>query len=104
MRRIILMLSLLIMVGFFAGVASAGKTNLEQGEKLFNDPTLGGSTNDKSCATCHPGGEGLEKAGTNPKLTKMINRCIVGALKGEKLDGRKSELRSLKMYIESLGK
>ena len=29
--------------------ALAGKSSVELGEKLFKDPTLGGSTNEKSC-------------------------------------------------------
>lgn len=80
----------------------AGKSSVEMGEQLFNDPTLGGSKNDKSCNSCHPGGEGLEKAGANEKLVKVINQCITGPLEGEKIDGRTAEMRSLKMYIESL--
>ena len=86
------------------GQAWAQKSSVELGKKLFEDPGLGGSTNSKSCASCHPGGEGLENAGDNPKLTSMINRCITGPLKGSKIDGRKVEMRSLKMYIQSLEK
>ncbi len=104
MKRMMFVLSMIMMFGIFISTAFAGKSNLEQGKKLFNDPTLGGSTNEKSCASCHPAGDGLDQAGSNPKLTAMINQCIVGALKGEKIDGRKSEMRSLKLYIESLGK
>ncbi len=104
MKRGVLTLLTIIMLAFLTGTAAADKSSLEQGEKLFNDPALGGSSTEKSCAHCHPGGEGLEKAGSNPKLTKIINKCIVGALKGEKLDGRKSAMRSLKKYIKSLEK
>ena len=84
------------------GQALAGKSSVEHGKELFNDPALGGSMTDKSCNSCHPGGEGLEKAGTKKNLTKIINQCITGSLKGEKIDGRSVEMRSLKMYIESL--
>jgi cytochrome c peroxidase len=83
------------------GVA-ADKSSVELGKQLFNDPTLGGSTNDKSCNSCHADGKGLEKAGTNPKLSQVINNCITGQLGGEKIDGRTAAMRSLKMYIESL--
>jgi cytochrome c2 len=86
-----------------AGPTLAGKSSVEYGKELFNDPHLGGSTNAESCNSCHPGGKGLEKAGSNPKLADVINRCITGPLKGEKIDGRSVEMRSLKMYIESLG-
>jgi len=88
---------------FVGSQSMAGESSIELGEKLFNDPTLGGSTNSKSCGSCHPGGEGLEKAGAKEDLTAMINRCIVGPLKGDKIDGRTVNMRSLKMYIESLG-
>jgi cytochrome c553 len=86
-----------------AGPALAGKSSVEYGKKLFNDPQLGGSTTAESCNDCHLDGKGLEKAGSNPKLSAVINRCITGPLKGEKIDGRSVEMRSLKMYIESLG-
>ena len=82
---------------------AAGKSSVEVGKKLFNDPALGGSTNETTCNSCHKNGEGLEKAGSNPKLVKVINQCITGQLKGEKIDGRTVEMRSLKMYIKSLG-
>jgi len=82
--------------------ALAGKSSLELGEKLFKDPTLGGSTNDKSCDSCHAGGKKLEKAAGEKNLTGVINRCITGPLGGHKIDGRSAEMRSLKMYIESL--
>lgn len=82
---------------------AAEKSSLELGQKLFNDATLGGSKNETSCTTCHQDGKGLEKAGAKKDLVKMINNCITGPLKGEKIDGRSVEMRSLKMYIESLG-
>jgi cytochrome c peroxidase len=89
---------------FLAGqMAVAGKSSVEYGKELFNDPSLGGSTNETSCNTCHQDGKGLSKAGENPKLSDMINNCITGQLGGQKIDGRSVEMRSLKMYIESLG-
>jgi cytochrome c peroxidase len=80
----------------------AGKISVESGKKLFNSPGLGGSTNGKSCNSCHPGGAKLEKAGANKELSKAINGCITGALGGKRIDGRSAEMKSLKMYIESL--
>jgi len=81
----------------------AGESSVEYGKGLFNDPHLGGSTNAASCNDCHPDGSGLEKAGSNPKLSDVINQCIIGPLKGEKIDDNSVEMRSLKMYIQSLG-
>jgi cytochrome c peroxidase len=82
--------------------ALAGKSSVELGKKLFNDPGLSGSTNDKTCNSCHPGGEKLEAAAGKKNLSKIINRCITGPLGGQKIDGRSVEMISLKMYIESL--
>ena len=89
---------------FLAAIATAGKSSVEYGKQLFNDPTLGGSPNDKSCNSCHANGQGLEKSGTRKNLSQTINQCVTGPLGGKKLDGRSVEMRSLKMYIESLGK
>jgi cytochrome c peroxidase len=86
----------------FAVPAVAGKSSVELGKKLFNDPALGGSTNSTSCNTCHPDGKKLARAGKRKDLTAMINRCIVGPLKGERIDGRTVAMRSLKLYIKSL--
>lgn len=94
---------LVVVMVMAAGTVVAGKSSIEQGKMLFNDPTLGGSTNDSTCNSCHPDGKGLEKAGDNDKLASVINRCITGPLKGEKIDGRSVAMRSLKMYILSFG-
>lgn len=80
----------------------AGETSLELGKKLFTTPGLGGSTNGKSCNSCHAGGAKLEKAAANKELAKAINKCITGPLAGKKIDGRSAEMKSLKLYIESL--
>jgi len=84
--------------------ALAGKSSSELGKKLFNDPGLGGSTNATNCNSCHPNGKKLEKAGARKDLSKMINRCIVGPLKGKQIDGRSVSMRSLKLYIKDLAK
>ncbi len=80
------------------------KSTVDLGKKLFNDRALGGSTNDTSCTTCHKDGKGLENASKNQKISKIINQCITGPLKGSKIDGRSVEMRSLKMYIETFNK
>ncbi|MDF1576989.1 MAG: cytochrome c peroxidase [Desulfobulbales bacterium] len=95
----VLLAGAILLIG---GQAMAAKSSAELGKELFNDPTLGGSPNDKTCNSCHPGGEGLEKAADNKKLVKVINQCVTGPLEGNKIDGRSVEMRSLKMYIQSL--
>lgn len=99
-----LVLGTILLLGLFAGAAVAGEASVELGQKLFNDPKLGNGTSGKSCNSCHAGGNGMEKAGKRADLAAMINQCIVGALKGQKIDTSAVEMRSLKMYIASLAK
>lgn len=75
---------------------------MERGRMLFNDPNLGGSTNDKSCGSCHPGGSGLEDA--SGEITDILNRCIKNALAGESLDMDSQEMKDIIAYIKSLKK
>lgn len=76
--------------------------DVKRGEMLFNDPTLGGSTNDKSCGSCHPGGKGLENASGD--IADTVNRCIKNALAGEGLDVYSQEMKDISAYIKSLKK
>jgi cytochrome c len=86
----------------------------ERGKALFNDPTLGGSANARSCNTCHPGGSGIEKAGTKKytkfmgmamsSLEEVVNTCIEKPLKGKALDTNSQEMQDVVAYIKSLGK
>jgi cytochrome c peroxidase len=86
-----------------SGIANAAaKSSAEKGKEMFNDPKLSGSTNESSCNSCHAEGKGLENAATSKKLSKLVNSCLVGKMEGEKMDGRKVTMRSLKMYIKSL--
>ena len=104
---VIAVLTLCFAVAFAAGNAADGK-------KLFNDPTLGGSTNSKSCNTCHPGGQRLEKAGTKQyttfmkmkisSLEEVINTCITTPLKGKAIAVDSKEMQDIVAYIKSLVK
>ena len=80
--------------------ALAGKS----GKELFQETALG--TNGKSCHSCHPDGEGLSGVGKrlnqHLELGKMINKCIVGALKGKELDLMRPEMKRLRRYLCSL--
>ncbi|MBU0729960.1 MAG: cytochrome C [Proteobacteria bacterium] len=100
-KRILLVAAALIILS--PGLSLAETSSIELGKQLFNDPTLGGSTNSKTCNSCHDNGSGLEKSGDNQNLVKMINKCIEGPLAGKAIDGRTAPMRSLKMYIQSLG-
>jgi cytochrome c peroxidase len=92
-----------VLVSSVVYLAAAEGPSVELGEKLFNDRTLGGAAGSVSCGTCHPGGKGLAKAGQNPDLAAMVNRCITGALKGQKIAPDSVEMKSLLLYIKTLG-
>jgi hypothetical protein len=79
----------------------SGQSSIERGKILFNDPKLGGSTNDKSCNSCHPGGKGLEKADVTPDT---VNLCIKKPLAGKPLDNDSQEMKDIIAYIQSLKK
>ena len=85
-----------------ASTYGAAKTSVELGQEMFNDSKLGESTNESSCNSCHAGGKGLENIGEKKKISKLVNKCMVGQMAGEKIDGRTAAMRSLKMYIKSL--
>ena len=44
----------------------------------------------------------MENVGEKKKISKLVNKCLVGQMAGEKIDGRTAAMRSLKMYIKSL--
>lgn len=80
----------------------AAEVSSERGKELFGSPELG--TNGRSCATCHPGGKGLEEAGefTDAELTEMVNKCIGNPLQGKELAPESAEMKSLLAYIKSV--
>ena len=92
--------ALFLMTG--TSVFGASKSSVESGMEMFNDSKLGSSSNESSCNSCHAGGKGLENVGEKKKLSKLVNKCLVGQMAGEKIDGRTVAMRSLKMYIKSL--
>ena len=92
--------TLFLMAG--TSVFGASKITMESGMEIFNDPKLGNSANESSCNSCHAGGKGLENVGEKKKISKLVNKCLVGEMAGEKIDGRTAAMRSLKMYMKSL--
>lgn len=103
MKKLLFLTSTIVLSTLIAGsVQAAEKPSVELGEKLFNNPVLGGTGNTKSCNSCHPGGKGLEDAGSNPKLAVIINRCITGPLGGKALKDNSIEMQSVTLYIKSL--
>lgn len=102
MKRKSLILGIVLGGMLLAGSALAGKSSMDYGKQLFNDQALSGSTNEQSCNSCHADGKGLENAGKNKNLSQAINKCLTGAMHGEKMDGRSAEMRSMKIYVTSL--
>ncbi len=108
MRHVKVALMALLVVGIAFSLSFAG--DVETGKAPFDDPALGGSTNDNSCSTCHPEGEGLERAGTKKSFMKgkitnledMVNACITGPLKGEAIATDSDEMKDIVSYIKSL--
>ena len=83
-----------------------------QGKILFNDPKFAGAMSGKSCNTCHPGGTGLEQAGSKKEfhiageaqksLEEAVNACIVNAIGGKALDPKSVAMQDIVAYIKSL--
>ncbi len=98
----------------FSMVLAVKDDAVERGKTLFNDPEFAGGLSGKSCATCHPDGEGMDKAaarkewkdseGNVKTLEDMINQCIIGALEGEALDKNSEEMKDIVAYIKSFKK
>ena len=72
--KIVMFAVLILSVGVALASAMQHEASLEKGKALFNDPKLG--TTGKSCNDCHTDGKGLDKAGANKDLEKIINSCI----------------------------
>lgn len=102
-------LSLLVSISFIfmSGVVFAG--DVEKGRSLFNDTSLG--TNNKSCNSCHPGGENIDGnkekyiifGKTQNSLEDAVNFCIEMALEGKPLDKDSEEMKDMVAYLRSLG-
>ena len=103
MKKTLFFMATIILSTLIAGSMQATETpSAALGEKLFNDSALAGSANAKSCNSCHPGGKGLEGAGSNPNLAVIINQCIAGPLGGQAIRDNSIEMQSITLYIKSL--
>ncbi|NTV98860.1 MAG: hypothetical protein HGA70_06840 [Chlorobiaceae bacterium] len=90
-------------VQFFLCSTATGETpSSEKGRQLFNSKDFAGAVSGKSCASCHPGGSGMQFAWSNPNLAGQINNCILGALGGKPLEEESLEMQSMLLYIRSL--
>src|SRR3990172_3502731 len=114
MKSLKIAMLFLVAIALVSSSAFAMKhTPTERGKALFNDPKLGGGTSGNSCNTCHPDGKGLlgvggkkewkTPGGTHKTLEEAVNTCITMALKGKALDVKSDKMKSMVMYIKSLG-
>jgi mono/diheme cytochrome c family protein len=112
MKHLSLIITMFFSVLLGAGITASGeKASVKKGKALFNDPELGSSGS--SCNTCHTDGRGLEKAAKKRKwiiggkvhstLEEAINYSITTGLRGNALKVESVEMRSLVLYIRSLG-
>ena len=100
-RNILFALLLILCATYVSAMETA---TFAIGEKLFQDNSLG--TNNKSCATCHPDGKGLEESDTydDSMLKEMVNFCIRDALKGEMRALDSTEINSFLIYLRAFEK
>jgi cytochrome c553 len=98
-----LRIAVFVMISFSLMLTlSMAAGDVEKGKALFNDPKFGGGTAGMSCNSCHPDGNGLEKAGDRKDLEKFVNGCIKNALKGKGIDPKSVEMADIIAYIKSL--
>ncbi len=86
----------------------------KKGKMLFDDAKFAGGS--ASCSSCHPDGQGLEKAGMKGKkewknpggswlaIEDANNVCVILANKGTAIDPKSVEMKDLVAYIKSLSK
>jgi len=103
MKKIALALSCVFTLSTTA-ICFAAEGNSANGEKLFSDPTLGGSQNDRACINCHPGKDAFKSLSKDKDLAKIINACITNPLAGNGLENDSQEMKDLKSYILSQSK
>lgn len=109
--KIVVLVLLIVALSLSVALAMKDQPSLENGKALFNDPRLG--TNGQTCNACHPNGDNLKQAGTKKEwraggkthttLESAINTCIEMAIKGKKVEKNSATMKSLVMYINSLG-
>jgi len=106
---------LLVCIALIGGISSAFAADAERGKMLFEDPTLGGGTTGKSCATCHENGEGIGKdifdrskfsimGMEEPSLADVVNICIENPLGGKAIDPKGKDMEDLLAYMMTFTK
>lgn len=78
--------------------------SLSLGRTLFESSELG--TKDRSCATCHSQGKGLDMIGdfSDTELKDIINACMRDALGAETISVESQEMNALLGYVRTFQK
>jgi hypothetical protein len=102
MNKFNLLLGILIMTAF--PVFAIETPSLGLGKILFESVELG--TKDRSCATCHPHGKGLNMIGdfNDTELKDIINACLRDALGGQPISLESQEMNALVAYVRKFQK
>jgi len=102
MNKSILLLGILLATGL--QVLANEAPSIDLGKTLFESTELG--TKDRSCATCHPQGKGLDKTGdfSDTELKDIINACLRDALGADLISPDSQEMNALLAYVRTFQK
>ncbi len=98
----------MIFFSLFLFLGAQGYANeapsLSLGKTLFESTELG--TTGKSCQSCHPQGQGLDKIGdfNDEELKDIINACLRDALGGKTISLESQEMEALHAYVRKFQK
>lgn len=94
----------------FVASFAISETLVDQGQRLFNDPSFAGGK--KACNDCHIDGRGLEGAASKESfgvmgqrqrtLEDVVNFCIENASGGKPIAKTSPAMKAIVEYIKSL--
>ena len=104
-----------ILIAIILLPTNAMGADLDNGRRLYRDPTLGKGVSGKCCFTCHEQGRDLgadldQRINFNVMgivmqgVAEVVNFCIEVALRGEGLEPQGQEMVDLTAYLVWLGK
>ena len=107
MKKIVVLLVVLVLAAILVIPNVSGRRFSRQwGEQLYENPSIGGSGNDRSCRSCHSKDDAKFHQAilnrTKEELIEIINRCIKVHLKGQPFPEKAPELISVRLYLNYL--
>lgn len=102
MNKLIIALGILLLSGLCAHANES--PSLDLGKTLFESDQLG--SKERSCATCHAQGKGLEMIGdfNDEELKDIINACLRDAIGGQLISTESQEMNALVGYVRMFQK